>query len=127
MDTTRPSPDSPIADYLRDIARLDICDGYVAPRSDVSKRLERDIQRRNNCIPAALHAELGAGKAKRMDRKFISANPVTFAVDTLAEIDRISTTLKQIGATQFEVAFHNTLCESNEWGDQIILAVRYVQ
>jgi hypothetical protein len=126
MNSTRPSSDTPIAEFLREIAHLDIRDDYVAPKDDVSKRLETEIQRKCNCIPSLLIAEYATGKAKRMDRKFISADPSTFADDTLAEIDRISSNLKQIGAKQFEVAFHNTPCEPNEWGDQIVFVVRYV-
>ena len=127
MDSTRPTPETPIAEYLRDISRLDIRDGYVAPKYDVSKRLEKEIQSRCNCIPALLISEYATGKAMRMEPKFISADPESFADDTLAELDRISSTLKQIGAKQFEVAFHNTPYAPNEWGDQIVIAVRYVR
>jgi len=126
MNAPGPSHDTPIAEYLRNIALSDIRDGYVAPSPGVKERLEWEIQKRTNCSPALLVREHVAGRTKCMERKFISADPVTFTDDTLAGIESISAALKKLGATHFEIAFHNTVSGPNEWGDQVVVAVRYV-
>lgn len=126
MSSTRPSSDASIQDYLADIAQLDLRDGFVAPKHDVAKRLQYEIQTRCGSIPAILTAEHAAGATASVERQFISATPSTFTQDTLQQIERISAALKRANAKLFEIAFHNTPSEPNDLGDRIVVAVRYV-
>jgi hypothetical protein len=108
------------------IAALDTRDGFVAPSYDVGSRLAREIESISHCTPAILATEHAAGETGCLQRRFISAAPSSFADQTLAEISRIAAELQHRRAKRFEVEFHNTRTDPNDWGDQIVVAVRYV-
>ena len=124
--SNRPSQALPIEKFLAEIANVDVRDGFVAPRHDVGQRLEMEIQRRSECVPASLFAEYRQNTASAGEPEFISANPATFVRESIAVSERIAAELRHLGATHFELAFRNIPNKPNERGDLIVVRTRYI-
>ncbi len=55
---------------------------------------------------------------------WVSAQPGQFITQTRVAVDGVCTLLRQNAARSFEITFHNTQ-DSLNWGDRVLLAVRY--
>lgn len=120
-----PPIESPIEEYLSAVATVQTFEQYVAPKEDVSRRIELEIQRTSGCSPALLAVEQAAGKVKQIDPIYIPAHRKTFSSSMLKEISRLSATLTEHGAKEFQITIRNESTTDNLWRDRILVAARY--
>ena len=93
----------------------------MVPKDDVAERLTQEIAQR-----AHIQSRNMAGEnSVELPQHWVSAKPGDFATQTLKAMDDICTLLRQNAAKSFEIVFRNTKHSPNEWGDRVLLAVRY--
>lgn len=119
----RPSFDTEFGPYLVSINALDRVDDYIIPQDDVRERISREIHCRTGISAENLAGQTGASE----ERSWVSARPGEFIAQTHLAVDRIAAALQRAKASSFEIAFHNINQPPNEFGDRILLAVRYTE
>ncbi|MHB1308685.1 MAG: hypothetical protein ACYC23_16520 [Limisphaerales bacterium] len=119
----RPSLDLEFGSYLVSINDLDRVKEYIVPQQDVRERISREIHRRTGIPPAILAGRDGV----KEEKSWVSARPGEFISQTHIAVERIAQLLQRSKAMSFELAFHNTSLPPNEFGDSILVAVRYPQ
>lgn len=124
--STHPSASDTIEEFLARRATSDLRDGFVAPKEDVTRRVAQDIERRSGCPYWPIMADYPAGKTENIPLVRMSADPSTFAQNTVREIVRISTTLSAAQAKKFDLRFDNPQTAESLRSEQIWIAARYV-
>ncbi len=112
---------------LRDIARTDIRDGFVAPSKARARELGALIAAESAAELCDLTEEDCAGKTEPHIVNQSAAAREVFAADLQPRIANVIKEIKERRANRIDVAFHNTVCLGNEWGDQVLLAIRYTK
>lgn len=116
----RPSIDLPLTEYLRAVAVYDMKDNNVYPTDAVCEKLARELERKTGVGQKNL-----AGISKLEKREYwISAQPTEFAVQTQKKFEEICLLIGNT-AKNFDMVFHNIKQPLNEWGDKVLLAIRY--
>jgi hypothetical protein len=113
------NPEQSLEEYLSMIAVRDLDQRDIKPKDDVQRWLETELQRRTGCEPAQLDYQT----TELQPRRFVSAKPEAFVVETVAAIEAVAASLKKMSAKCFEVRFTN-VDSSTTWGDQVQLRVR---
>ena len=112
---------------LRDIARTDIRDGYVVPNKARARQLGALIAAETEAALCDLTEEDCAGKTEPHIVNQSAAARDAFAANLRPRIANVIKAIKEKRAKRIDVAFHNTVCLGNEWGDQVLLAIRYTR
>ena len=112
---------------LRDIAMTDLRDGYVAPNKARARELGALIAAEAAAELCDLTEEDCAGKTGPHIVNQSAAAREAFAANLQPRIANVIKTLRERRANRIDVAFHNTVCLGNEWGDQVLLAIRYTE
>lgn len=95
------------------------------PEELVRSRVEREVALRADVNPDVL-SPARAQDVRELERRTIAADPRTFATDTVALIEQLSTELRQVSARSFELAFINAPGSLNPQNDRIVIGVRYL-
>src|ERR1035441_9860027 len=124
--TTRMNNQAPqnlsLDEFLVAVNARDVDGNYVIPKPDVAERLTLEIERSTQLKSRNMAGEIGV----ETEQRWVSALPGQFITGTRVAVDGICTLLRQNAAKTFEITFHNTKDHLN-WGDRVLLLVRYVR
>jgi len=118
-DQTRQSPS--IDEFLVAVSSRDLQGDFVFPKPDVEERLTQEVAHRTGSKSRNMAEEKGLETVQY----WISAKPYHFVAETKRAVDNVCLLLGQKGSKAFELIFHNTKQSPNEWGKQVLFAVRY--
>lgn len=119
----RPSQNLTLDEFLVAINACDLEGNYVVPKDGVCEKLAHEIEQRTGIKSSNLAGEDGRGMEHY--KTWISAKPGEFITRTRLAVEEICVRLTVRRAKTFDIAFHNTRQRPNEWGDKVLLAVRY--
>ncbi len=113
-----------IKELLLEIAANDVCRDRVAPKNERAKELGELIASAIGATHGSLAGETQTGNAGVFDSVTIAAQPTVFADCAFTVVMAWQMRMEEARPIKIEVAFHNTRCPGNEWGDHCLLAIR---
>jgi hypothetical protein len=122
MSTQLPQ-NQPLDEFLVTVNARDLQGDFVVPKDDVRERLTLEIEGKTGIRSSNLTDE----RAGETFQRWVSAKPGEFITQTRIAVDGICALLTRNGAKSFEIAFHNTKLDPNEWGEKVLLAIRYTR
>jgi len=110
---------------LTEISRDDLRGEFVVPMGEREKALGEIIAAGCGAVTANLSEEDTTGKTGTHLVHRITARKEDFAQSARAAVETLVTELRGARANRIDVAFYNTVGKGNEWGDLVLLAVRF--
>ena len=116
----RPSIELPLNEFLRVVAVCDLKDNNVYPSDDVGQKIACELEHKTGISQKNLAGLNNLEKCQY----WISAQPNDFVVQTQTKFAEICFLISN-RARSFDMVFHNTKQNPNEWGDKVLLTIRY--